>query len=98
MRSSYHHPSRSKQFLPVLLALLALTAGAPGAAASTQAGQTLVIKGAGYGHGVGMSQEGALGYAEHGYSYQAILAHYYTGTALGSVSERTKVTVMIGGK
>ena len=44
-----------------------------------------MIKGAGYGHGVGMSQEGALGYAQHGYSYQAILAHYYTGTALGSV-------------
>jgi SpoIID/LytB domain protein len=98
MRSSYHHPSRSKPLLLVLLGVLALAAGAPSAAAGTQAGQTLVIKGAGYGHGVGMSQEGALGYAEHGYSYQAILAHYYTGTALGRVSEQTKVTVMIGGK
>ena len=29
---------------------------------------TLVIDGAGDGHGVGMSQEGALGYAEHGYA------------------------------
>lgn len=42
----------------------------------------LVISGAGDGHGVGMSQDGALGYAEHGWSYQAILAHYYTGTVL----------------
>ena len=75
--------------------LLAVTLlGVPTAGASP----TLVIKGSGYGHGVGMSQEGALGYAEHGYTYQAILAHYYTGTALGSVSQQTKVTVMIGGK
>ena len=58
-----------------------------------------MIKGAGYGHGVGMSQEGALGYAEHGYSYQAILAHYYTGTALGTVSEADEGDgCMIGGK
>ncbi len=98
MRSSYHHPSRSKPLLVALLGVLALAAGAPSAAASGQPAQTLVIKGAGYGHGVGMSQEGALGYAEHGYSYQAILSRYYTGTSLGRVSERTKVTVMIGGK
>jgi SpoIID/LytB domain protein len=98
MRSSYHHQSRSKPLLLALLSMLALAAGIPSAAASGLAGQTLVIKGAGYGHGVGMSQEGALGYAEHGYTYQAILAHYYTGTALGRVSEQTKVTVMIGGK
>ncbi len=65
---------------------------------TAEAYPTLVIRGAGYGHGVGMSQEGALGYAEHGYTYQAILAHYYTGTVLGRVSAQTKVTVMIGGK
>ncbi len=39
----------------------ALLLSAAGASAST-----LVIDGAGDGHGVGMSQEGALGYAEHG--------------------------------
>ena len=33
------------------------------------------LLGAGDGHGVGMSQEGALGYAEHGFTYSAILAH-----------------------
>jgi stage II sporulation protein D len=98
MRSSYHHPSPFKPLVVGLLAALALAVGVPGAAASGQAGQVLVIKGAGYGHGVGMSQDGALGYAQHGYSYQAILAHYYTGTALGKVSQQTKVTVMIGGK
>ncbi len=36
----------------------------------------------GYGHGVGMSQYGAKYMAEHGSSYQEILAHYYAGTTL----------------
>jgi stage II sporulation protein D len=59
---------------------------------------TLVVSGAGDGHGVGMSQEGALGYAQHGYGYQAILAHYYTGTALGTVAPGTTVRVLLHGK
>ncbi|MBN7773398.1 stage II sporulation protein D [Clostridium aminobutyricum] len=33
----------------------------------------------GYGHGVGMSQYGANGMAEKGYTYKDILKHYYTG-------------------
>lgn len=33
----------------------------------------------GYGHGVGMSQYGALGMANEGYTYQEILKHYYKG-------------------
>ena len=36
----------------------------------------------GYGHGVGMSQYGANGMANAGYSYKDILAHYYPGTTL----------------
>jgi SpoIID/LytB domain protein len=59
---------------------------------------TLVISGAGNGHGVGMSQDGALGYAEHGWTYQAILAHYYAGTALGQAPAGTTVRVLVGGK
>jgi len=41
-----------------------------------------VINGHGWGHGVGMSQYGAYGYAQHGYKHDAILAHYYPGTEL----------------
>ena len=33
----------------------------------------------GYGHGVGMSQYGANGYANAGYTYEDIIKHYYTG-------------------
>ena len=43
-----------------------------------------VIEGAGEGHGVGMSQDGALGLAKHGFSDTQILAHYYSGTTIGA--------------
>jgi len=36
----------------------------------------------GFGHGVGMSQYGAEGMANNGYSYKEILAHYYQGTEI----------------
>ena len=38
-----------------------------------------VFNGKGWGHGVGMSQEGAKGFARNGYNYEQILKHYYTG-------------------
>jgi stage II sporulation protein D len=43
-----------------------------------------LISGHGWGHGVGMSQYGAQGYAQKGFTYDQILAHYYPGTELGS--------------
>src|ERR1022692_3781844 len=58
----------------------------------------LLIDGAGDGHGVGMSQDGALGYAEHGWSYTAILSHYYTGTAIGQAPANTVIKVLVGSK
>lgn len=39
----------------------------------------VVMKGSGYGHGVGMSQWGAYGLAESGASAQSIVGHYYKG-------------------
>ncbi len=57
-----------------------------------------MIEGTGNGHGVGMSQDGALGYARHGFGYQQILAHYFTGTALGSAPAKAVVKVLIGSK
>jgi SpoIID/LytB domain protein len=71
---------------------------AKGRQASAARAATLVIDGAGDGHGVGMSQDGALGYAEHGWSYSAILAHYYTGTALAQAPAGTIVKVLVGSK
>ncbi len=96
IRPTYH---RALRRLPALLTTLAaLLCGAAGASASVAGATELVISGGGYGHGVGMSQEGALGYAEHGFGYEAILAHYYTGTALGTAPPNTQVRVLIAGK
>ena len=45
----------------------------------TTATTSFVFKGRGYGHGVGMSQYGAVEMAKQGYGYEDILKHYYTG-------------------
>lgn len=41
---------------------------------------SVTIEGAGYGHGVGLCQMGALGMARAGYGYAQILRFYYPGT------------------
>ena len=48
----------------------------------TTAGESFVFSGEGWGHGVGMSQYGAKGMAEAGFTYEEILTHYYQGTHL----------------
>ncbi len=45
----------------------------------TVTGTNFTISGKGYGHGVGMSQYGAKGMAEDGYTFDQILKFYYTG-------------------
>ncbi|MBQ2872869.1 MAG: stage II sporulation protein D [Bacilli bacterium] len=45
-------------------------------------GEEVKITTKGYGHGVGMSQYGALGMALEGYSYEEILKHYYKDTEI----------------
>lgn len=47
-----------------------------------QDNKRVIINMIGYGHGVGMSQYGAEGMAEEGYSYVDILKYYYTGTEI----------------
>ena len=55
---------------------------------------SFLVSGRGWGHGVGMSQYGALGYAQEGWTYDRILAHYYTGTELGPAAvARVRVLV-----
>ena len=85
----------SAPFLSLAFAGAAHSSTVPGAGTANRAKQ-LVITGAGDGHGVGMSQEGALGYALHGYSDRAILARYYTGTAIGRAPHGTVVRVLVG--
>lgn len=42
----------------------------------------VIVRGTGYGHGVGMSQYGADGMARQGFTYPEILARYFPGTEL----------------
>jgi SpoIID/LytB domain protein len=89
--------ARRRTKIGVLTALLTVCwAGASTARTPAAGGAELVVTGGGWGHGVGMSQEGALGFAERGYSYAQILAHYYSGTALGAAPAQARVRVLIG--
>jgi stage II sporulation protein D len=66
----------------LVVALLALPA-------SAGAATRWVVKGGGWGHGIGMSQYGAYGMAQQGSSYREILAHYYTGTDVSKADTQT---------
>ncbi|HEY6962094.1 MAG TPA: SpoIID/LytB domain-containing protein [Gaiellaceae bacterium] len=69
------------RILAAIVAALALPAGAA-------AGTVFLLDGRGWGHGVGMSQWGAEGYARHGWTYKQILAHYYPHTHVGIAPAR----------
>ena len=87
-----------RRFILLIATAAALTAGSAAAAGSAPvcagtcfaapagSGALFVFSGHGWGHGVGMSQYGAYGYALHGATFQQILAHYYPGTTLGPAS------------
>jgi len=50
-----------------------------------QNGNKVTVTTKGYGHGVGMSQYGALGMAKEGYTYDKILKYYYQGTEIKKI-------------
>jgi stage II sporulation protein D len=56
---------------------------------------SFTIRGAGWGHGWGMSQYGAYGAARKGLSWKQILAFYYRGTRLSKLPNGTKIKVWI---
>lgn len=78
------------------LLLLAGLVGVLTCASSAGAAGVLFIRGGGFGHGIGMSQYGAYGYALHGKDYRFILHHYYRGTTLGHVDPAQTVRVLLG--
>src|SRR5438445_7352997 len=59
------------------------TTSATSTVTTSPAASVVVFSGHGWGHGLGLSQWGAAGYAKHGWSFDRILGHYYTGTTLG---------------
>ncbi len=80
-----------RRFLLILAVVLFLPATA-------DAGTLFVIDGRGWGHGVGMSQFGARGFAEAGWSHQRILAHFYPGTELRIMPARPVRVLLAEGR
>ena len=76
---------------PLVLATLLLALSAVPAEAASR----LTVRGAGFGHGVGMSQYGALGFAQHGATYRDIVAHYFTGTQISKLDAPSQVRVLL---
>src|SRR3954471_21019019 len=78
-----------------LVTALTLAVSAPQALAASS---NFTIRGAGFGHGIGLSQYGAYGYAAHGAGWRDIVLHYYTGTRLGNAAGQTIRVLMQSGK
>src|SRR5579862_8458871 len=75
-------------------------AGTPGKqyVAPAGSGALFLFTGHGWGHGVGMGQWGAEGYALQGYTYEQILAAYYPGTIFGQTSATSIRVLLANGK
>jgi stage II sporulation protein D len=89
-RTTLTDPIPMRRLIPLTMVAV-LLAAAPAEAAKHR----FTIRGAGFGHGVGLSQYGAYGYALHGVTYDRILAHYYQRTALGATDPNRTVRVLI---
>lgn len=91
-----------RRLLGVTVALALSALSAYGVAEPAQADASVsprsgsfAVRGAGWGHGWGMSQYGAYGAARKGLSWQEILAFYYTGTTVEKHTASTKLRVWI---
>ena len=63
-----------------LLVAAVVIVAALGVGTVAQAADSFRFYGSGYGHGIGMSQWGAYGLANKGWSYRQILTHFYSRT------------------
>jgi stage II sporulation protein D len=78
------------------IAVLSLILFAIGAGpASAEGAVTWIVKGGGFGHGVGMSAYGAYGYGKHGFGYRQILHHYFRGIKIGELRAPPPVRVLL---
>src|SRR5690349_22263328 len=80
--------SAPKLFFATVVAVLAL-------ASAASASVNWVVRGHGFGHGVGVSQYGAYGYALHGKDYRFILGHYYQGSSISQIEGTRIVRVLL---
>ncbi len=81
---------RRQRIVPALLACFFLTQLiCPTGAITALAPDTITVEGRGWGHGRGLQQWGALGYAiDHFWSSEQILQHYYSNTNSSVIADR----------
>ncbi|CAN5783064.1 hypothetical protein BH20ACT1_BH20ACT1_09720 [soil metagenome] len=95
---SVHPTARSLAAALALATVLGLISAPVVEAQSAQpappAEPTAVIEGKGWGHGVGMAQDGALALGREGASTADILQHFYPGTSLGQEGGDVRVPVV----
>src|SRR5947207_13645218 len=72
-----------RRFTLVVLAVSTVLTGLVSISPARAAG-TIMLFGSGNGHGIGMSQWGAYGLAQDGWSHDDILTHFFRGTRLSS--------------
>jgi stage II sporulation protein D len=81
------------------LILFVVAALALAVAPSAPAGPVFFVDGRGWGHGIGMAQYGAQGFAsKENRSHEWILEHYYRGTTLGPTSVETVRVLLADGR
>lgn len=80
----------------VALSPVGSTSPVPVADAAANDIVAIVVDGVGNGHGRGMSQWGAYGYAvDHGWDWRGILEHYYGGTEAATTSPGQRIKVRL---
>ncbi|HLN56622.1 MAG TPA: SpoIID/LytB domain-containing protein [Bacteroidales bacterium] len=57
-------------------------------------GDDVILIGKGYGHGVGLCQEGAMVMASKGFSFRQIIEFYYTGVIISDISKAVPDTII----
>ena len=60
--------------------------------------KTWIVKGGGFGHGVGMSAWGSYGYGKHGWGYKRIIGHYYRHVKVGKDKGNNRVRVLLASR
>ena len=95
MRTHQQQPTsshRPRWALALLASAVLLLLSASAAEAATK----FRILGRGYGHGVGMSQWGAYGYAKQGANYRKIVTHYFKRTDVDKFRANKRIRVLLG--
>jgi stage II sporulation protein D len=88
-------PPQRRQPIRAAALLTIVVLGAALLAPAARGAVSWTVKGHGFGHGIGMSQYGAYGYAEHGKDERFILAHYFSGTSLEQLPGPRTVRVLL---